>query len=704
MRPALTWRVLRQAQDEEVFSCTGADGTRCLPHAEPAEARSTAPQSYQRHAYRPEIDGLRALAIVPVVFFHYGVPGFRGGFAGVDVFFVISGYLITSLIQHEIEGGAFSLAHFYERRVRRIFPALFAMLAVVSAAAFVVFFPVDLVRYAQSLFATALFAANFEFWREAGYFDAFANQKPLLHLWSIAVEEQFYLIFPALLLALRRASPNARIAAIATVLVVSLALSAWGVTAAKAASFYLLPSRAWELMLGALLALQAVPALRSRLAAEFMAVAGLMLIAGSVVILTPQMPFPGPAALAPCLGAALVIHAAQPENSFVGRLLASRPFVFVGLISYSLYLWHWPVFVFATYVSFREPSGAASAMLIALSFVLAVLSWRMVEQPFRRPSLRFARRAPFAVAIALMGATAASAALAASTDGFPQRLPPPLQHILAEQSDSEPRIARCFGLTAQDVRAGRLCRIGVARAPAPGFLLWGDSHADAILPAVAQAAARAGQAGLFAGGEACPPLLGVTTPMPGCRAFNDAVMALARNPQIREVILEARWAKYAEGSTYGVEPKGRVVLLDSACESGGPGDNHAVFLRGIQRTVGTLTGLGKKVVIVASVPEIGWPVPAVLGRRALAENGAAVAPRLALYLQRQKFVLATFDGLQRNYGATVLYPHHILCAGGTCAVARSGIPLYRDEHHLSVLGARQLLPLMESAFAGHEPG
>lgn len=644
--------------------------------------------------YRPEIDGLRALAILPVVLFHYRAPGFAGGFVGVDVFFVISGYLITSLIQHEMDQGTFSLARFYERRVRRIFPALFAMLAVVSLAAVIYFFPVDLVHYAQSLFATAVFAANFEFWREAGYFDVAANQKPLLHLWSIAVEEQFYLLYPALLLLLRRASPRQRIAAIACVFLASFGLSAWGVGAAKVASFYLLPMRAWELMVGALLALGAVPKLKSALASDALALLGLILIAGSVLGFTPQTPFPGFAALAPCLGAALVIYAAQPDRTIAGKVLAARPLVFIGVISYSLYLWHWPVFVFATYIGFREPSGMGSVMLIALSFVLAVISWRYVEQPLRRPLPGAPRRAPFAAASVVAALTAASAALAASTDGLPQRLRPALQRILAEQDDHEPRIARCFGLTSDDVRKGRLCRIG-ARGVAPSFLLWGDSHADAILPAVAEAAAHAGRAGLFAGGEACPPLQGVTTPMPDCRAFNDAVAALAKRPDITEIILESRWAKYAEGTTYGYEPKGRVVLRDNSCRTAA--DNHAVFLRGLERTVSNLKQEGKKVVIVASIPEIGWPVPAVLARRALAENADGADPGVGAYLDRQRFVLDTFASLRQRYGSTVLYPHKVLCRTGTCEVALNGVPLYRDEHHLSVKGARQLVPLFAGA-------
>ncbi|HEY3638309.1 MAG TPA: acyltransferase family protein [Rhizomicrobium sp.] len=646
--------------------------------------------------YRPEIDGLRALAILPVVLFHYGVPGFQGGFVGVDVFFVISGYLIASLIQSETDSGVFSLAQFYERRVRRIFPALFAMLAAVSIAAYLYLFPVDLVRYAQSLFATALFGANFEFWRESGYFDTVANQKPLLHLWSIAVEEQFYLLFPALLLALRRATPRTRTGVIACIFAISFAIAAWGVVDAKVATFYLLPARAWELMLGTLLALKALPRLQSRLTAEILAALGLGLIAITVFFYTPQTPFPGPAALVPCLGAALVIYAAKPAT-FIGKLLTWRPLVFIGLISYSLYLWHWPVFVFATYIDLQAPVGIGSALLIALSFVLAIISYRYVERPFRKARFRIRRRKAFLAAACAMVLTAGPAAFAASSDGLPERLRPGLQRILAEQDDHESRIENCFFRTASDVRNHRLCRIG-AKTGRPTFLLWGDSHADAILPAVAAAAERSGRAGVFAGGEACPPLLGVTTPMPGCRAFNDAVTTSARDPAIREVILEARWAKYAEGSPYGEEPKGHVVLSDESNDQAGGSDNHAVFERGLARTVDELTKLNKKVVIIASVPEIGWPVPAVLARRALAEDADSVAPGLGNYLQRQKFVLGTFSAMQQRYGAVVLHPDRILCATGTCEVARNGIPLYRDEHHLSVFGARQLTPMMEQAF------
>jgi peptidoglycan/LPS O-acetylase OafA/YrhL len=637
--------------------------------------------------YRPEIDGLRALAILPVVLFHYKVPGFGGGFVGVDVFFVISGYLITSLIAGEMDQGHFSIIRFYERRIRRIFPALFVMLAAATVAAYFLLFPADLIRYAKSLLATAGFASNFEFWQEAGYFDVASDQKPLLHLWSIAVEEQFYLLFPAFLLILGR---RARAAGILVLLFLSFGFGQWAVGHAKEAAFYLLPSRAWELMLGAVLATDIVPKVGSPIVRESLGFAGLVLIAISVFALNSDMPFPGALALLPCGGAAMLIYATADGRTLTGTLLSLRPLVFIGFISYSLYLWHWPVYVFAHYVLFRDLSPAETTALIAVSFLLAVASWRFVERPFRRP---VARRRLFPAAAAAMAATFVAGAFAASTNGLPERLPVKLQHILAEQDDVEPRIDKCFPMTARDVEAGRLCTIGAPTAK-PSFLLWGDSHADAIVPPIDEIAQRTHRAGYLAGGASCAPLLGVTTWTASCRPFNDAVEKIALRPEITDVILEARWAKYADGATYGDEPRGHVVIHDDELTGPTPPDNHAVFARGLDRTIQTLRRAGKHVVLIASVPEVGWPVPAVMARQALAHEVAAGDVHFDVFLRRQSFVMATFQRLHDVYGVTVIYPHQALCVKDSCAVALDGIPLYRDEHHLSVYGAERLKPLL----------
>ncbi|HEX3809437.1 MAG TPA: acyltransferase family protein [Rhizomicrobium sp.] len=660
----------------------------------PDQTRSNAAAGH----YRPDIDGLRALAILPVVFYHYRVAGFSGGFVGVDVFFVISGFLITSLIHGEMQAGRFSIAQFYERRVRRIFPALFALLLAATVAAYFILFPTDFARYARTLMATAAFGSNFEFWKEAGYFDAAADQKPLLHLWSIAVEEQFYLIFPLVLWACAKISHLRLRLVLGGILIASFALSVWGVANAQAATFYLLPTRAWELMVGALLAVGALPDIRMHWLREALALAGLALLAFAVFGFTPQTPFPGAAALAPCVGAALLIYSGK-GGSRVGDVLSLRPLVFIGLISYSLYLVHWPLFVFTRYVVYRPLHPVEICALLAISFALATLSWRFIERPFRAGRFTISKRALFGGAVALMAGTAACAAVVFVSNGLPQRLNPRVRMILAEEQDHEPRIQRCFGLTAKDVEAGKLCRIGSNAAQAPTFLLWGDSHADAFLPAVSNVADRQGRKGLFAGTDSCAPLLGVARSDAGkCKKFNDAVIKLALSPSIREVILDARWAKSAEGTSYGDEPKGHVVMRDADGQASTQAATNRMFLRGLSRTVSTLRKAGKKVILVGSVPEIGYPVPAVMARRSLAGKHSPLVQALSVYMARQHFVFYAFDEMQRDYGAKIIYPHKVLCETGSCRVAVNGKPLYRDEHHLSVFGAMQLTPILAGVF------
>ncbi|MGH6871580.1 MAG: acyltransferase family protein [Rhizomicrobium sp.] len=650
------------------------------------------------HRYRPDIDGLRALAILPVVLFHYKVPGFSGGFVGVDVFFVISGYLIASLIYGEMREGRFSILTFYERRVRRIFPALFALLLAVSVAAWFVLFPADFERYARSLFATALFASNFEFWRELGYFDVSAQTKPLLHLWSIAVEEQFYLLFPAILMTVAGRSRARALAVIGAIFALSLAYSLWAVHAQPEFAFYMLPARAWELMLGAVLAVGAFPAPGARGAREALAAIGVAMIAASVVLFTRATPFPGAAALVPCIGTALVIYVGQ-ASARVNAALSTRPLVFIGLISYSLYLWHWPLIVFARDVLRREPGPWETVALFAAAFVLAALSWRYVERPFRAKSFHPARWKLFAGALGAMAATAACGAAIVSANGLPQRLPADVQRILASEHDEDPRAVTCFGMTGADVRAGKLCRIGDPAAPRPDFILWGDSHAGSIIPAVDAVAKREHRAGIFAATDSCPPLLGVTRPDAWkCKDFNDAVIALALRPQFRAVILDARWAKNAEGTSYGDEPPGRVLLYDDLGRGVDTLSTHAVFARGLVRTVEALHDAKKKVILVASAPEIGWAVPEVLARMRLDGDHRDMVLPIETDLRRQRTVLLDFGMMQSRFGASVVDPADVLCDERVCHVILGGYPLYRDEHHLSAHAARMLIPLLAKVF------
>ncbi|MGC4079225.1 MAG: acyltransferase family protein [Rubrivivax sp.] len=379
--------------------------------------------------YRPEVDGLRALAVVPVILFHAGLPGFGGGFVGVDVFFVISGFLITSIIAGELDTGRFSVAGFYERRARRILPALFVVLAACLPFAWAWMLPRDLGAFADSLAATAGFASNVLFWRSADYFDSAAELKPLLHTWSLAVEEQYYLLFPPLLVLLWRLPRQRRLALLAALGAASLALAQWASRAAPTAAFYLLPTRGWELLVGSLLALAGptltTPVQASRALAETGGALGLGLLAAAVFGFDRQTPFPGAWALVPTLGAALLILCATPRT-VAGRLLGSRPLVGLGLLSYSAYLWHQPLLALARHRSLQPPGHVLLAGVALASLGLAYASWRWVERPFRRPG-RFDRREVFMLAATGSVAFFAAGLAGHLAHGFPGRLPPAAQ-------------------------------------------------------------------------------------------------------------------------------------------------------------------------------------------------------------------------------------------------------------------------------------
>lgn len=341
--------------------------------------------------YRPEIDGLRAVAVLPVIFFHAGVDVFAGGFVGVDIFFVISGFLITTIICSELNEKSFSILSFYERRARRILPALFVVLAVTSVAAVTIMLPYELKNYGEVLLGTVFFVSNMVLWKQAGYFAGDAEMNPLLHTWSLGIEEQYYLFFPLVLLLIWRFRSHWVFSMLLIAAVVSMGLAEWASTRVPSANFYLLPTRVWELIVGGLLALWLANHKQpSRLWAEAISFLGLVLICVGIFAFSARTPFPSFYALIPVMGAAAIILAATPQT-LAGRLLAWKPLVWLGLISYSAYLWHQPLLAFARITApDNHPAVSLMISLGILSFVLAWLTWKFVEQPFRNKA-RFDR-------------------------------------------------------------------------------------------------------------------------------------------------------------------------------------------------------------------------------------------------------------------------------------------------------------------------
>jgi peptidoglycan/LPS O-acetylase OafA/YrhL len=435
--------------------------------------------------YRKDIDGLRAIAVTTVIGFHAQWTALPAGFVGVDVFFVISGFLIGSMIIGDVTAGNFSLLGFYERRIRRIFPALAAMLLAATVFAYLYLLPVEFESYARSLLAATFSFSNFYFAQNLGYFIPAASTLPLLHTWSLAIEEQFYLFLPLLVLLVYRVWRRGLWPVLLAVTLISLALSIRsGLRGGENGDLYMPQLRAWELLLGVLLAWNGLP-LISRLLREGAALLGLALIIVAATLYSDWTPFPGYAALMPCLGAALIIGAGKGGDSWTARALSLPPVVFVGRISYSLYLWHWPIFIFMR-LSERFPADRATAatklVAIAATLVMATLSWKYVETPFRSGPWRPPRRKLFAIVGTAAAGLAAIALGTVLLQGLPGRFSPEALEVAAlinydSRSNSYFRAGACF-LDGDD-KLSLLESNGCLKRDESkeNYLLIGDSHA-----------------------------------------------------------------------------------------------------------------------------------------------------------------------------------------------------------------------------------
>jgi peptidoglycan/LPS O-acetylase OafA/YrhL len=631
----------------------------------------------ESHRYRADIDGLRALAIVPVVLFHAGVPGFGGGYVGVDVFFVISGYLITSIIERDIRAGQFSLLSFYERRVRRILPALFATLFVCALIAAFLLHPAEAVGFARSLVAAAVFVSSFLFRRESGYFDVEAELKPLLHTWSLSVEEIFYIVFPLVLLFTWHRVRGHRVQVLVAIALLSFTASVIALhqDAASRAAFFLPHLRAWELLIGALIALTPLRLPTRRPIGALTGAFGLCLIVVPVFAYSEATTFPGIAALAPCVGAALIIVAGQQRPTAIGRLLAMRPVVFLGLISYSLYLWHWPIFVFTRQWIGRDPGPAETVMMIAGSLIVAVLSWRYIERPFRGASGILRRPALFATAGATAALLIGIGIHGQLTGGWLGRFPPELATILASAEDIDQRRNECLGIKPDAPG----CLYGQVAAP-PVLALWGDSHAAVFSVMLGDLAAERGASVLAMTMPSCPP---------------------ARNWQIEGQAWRDSCARFQRRAWQRItETESIHTVVLSARFNGYPlGDSESDFTEAFLRTAAELLDAGLRVSIVYPVPQLGANVPKVLAAAVLdQQDPALLAQPIATYLKATRKAFALLDSVPDHPALVRIHPHRLLCPGADCIFYRDGRSLYAGEHHLSLTGAVFLRSLFAPLF------
>ncbi|MCK0168494.1 acyltransferase [Jannaschia sp. S6380] len=649
-------------------------------------------------SYRADIDGLRAVAVLPVLAFHFGQPWMPGGFVGVDVFFVISGFLITSIIQRELSAGTFSLLHFYERRIRRILPALFVVIAGSLAAATVVFLPHHLRDAGQSAVAATVFASNILFWLEAGYFDAAAYTKPLLHTWSLAIEEQFYLFVPLVLMALARLGRRP-VFWIGGLTLASFVLSALTTATVPTAAYYLLPWRAWELGVGALLALGLVPAFGGRALREGAALLGLVMILLAAVILDKGTAFPGVAAALPVLGTALVLHAGASGGTRIGGLLGSTLPVWIGRRSYSLYLWHWPAVVFFLYVFLDMPDPLEALGLFALSLLLADLSFRFVERPFRRPTFG-SRRTVFAGAGAAMVAVIAIGLVPVVGTGLPFRLPPEAK-LLAAFAEDRHAAARACERRQNGKDWSEPCLFGApAGGPAPVVLL-GDSHGPAYVPALDLAGQELGLTVEMLAHRGCPNFPDFQVYWIGeehdCGPYVDTTFErVLADPDVELVIYTLRAQLYAQGwPDYSLTERNRSPLLIGPRAGPLPdgADRTAFYLDRLDAAVGRLRASGKQVLLVYPLPEAEQHVPEAAAR-ALVRGGDPGDLSIARtrFDDRTATIIAGYDEIVQRHDLLALRIDGILCDETVCDLLLEDVPLFRDTNHLTETAARLLAP------------
>jgi peptidoglycan/LPS O-acetylase OafA/YrhL len=643
-------------------------------------------------SYRPDIDGIRAIAILSVVLYHAGVPWLTGGFTGVDIFFVISGFLIGGHIFSEVRSNSFSFLRFYQRRAKRILPAFYLVLGFTILASMLLLSPREAIIFGRSSFAATLSASNILFWYSFNYFDPQGSYNPLLMTWSLGVEEQFYAVIPLLMVLLARIRRNWLLPAILIVCLLSFSLAWYELGNYPMNVFYLLPERAWELGAGVALAVaqqarKSAPLKTSHM--QLLSLTGIALIIAPIFLLNARSPFPGPAALPSVLGAALLI--AAPASWINRRLLSLSPLVFIGRISYSWYLWHWPMLAYLQIASQNKVPRGAALLAVVASLAAAVLSYYFIEQPFRKST-----RPPGPLLIRYAIVSAAILALCASvwvSKGFPGRFPELAQtDNMAKSMDSDP----CLISSGKPNLSPR-CYSAVG----PSIALWGDSHTASLAPGLRALASAQGYGFIQLTHTSCPPLTGaafsiVRSPQTAgdCIRYNSQALELLRNdPRVRIVVLNGWWKVECSDCWIftGAAPDRQDFTQQAAI---------GIFRNSLAATIQGLQAAGKQVIVMGDVPVLGsdpllrFLTGKIPARRALATWMGADLPldgefdrtvdpaSVALVNSQLKIVTDGFAGVP------LIDLKSEFCDIDTeCRYRIGDHVLYRDHHHLSLDGA-----------------
>lgn len=632
--------------------------------------------------YRAEIDGLRAVAVIPVILFHAGYETVSGGFVGVDVFFVISGFLITSIIVREIADGSFSIVNFYERRARRILPALFFVMFVCIPISYLTLPPDLLENFGQSLIATTLSANNILILLTSGYWEAEAELKPLLHTWSLAVEEQYYLVFPLLVMLLYNRGTKVLSVFLCVIFIASLILS-WHLTQVNPRlAFLMIFTRAWELMLGSLAALYLVRRSHPVGVAyqEFLSAAGLCLILYAVFSFDYSNRMPGVWALLPTLGTFLIIFYAN-QGTIVHRLLSARPMVMIGLISYSAYLWHQPIFAFMRTESIWYDFNDYHFFIASIgSLLLGYVSWRYIEKPFRNRT-RVSSRALSYSALGAACVLCAAGAFFHFTNGLPNRDP--------DYSEPTPVRSPCTAFIDGTCVYGDTSNIRIG--------LFGDSHAEALTPAFSALAGDTGVGIAYLGEIGCPPLLGVSVALGNpleCRQAAENQLQFAKTSQLDKVFLVARWSFYVSGDYSN--KKDSFFLVDDIDNELSSETSSTVFARSLRQTVEAYITAGIEPVIVLQAPQHPYRVDYLYFQVKMREPEARVPTEILRersigmeeHLKLQSANRSIIQDVARATQVKVVNLDPVFCSEEPyCLMGTEDTAYYLDEDHVSKEGA-----------------
>ena len=656
------------------------------------------PHSFQ---YSPEIDGLRTLAVIPVLLFHAGF-GLPGGFAGVDVFFVISGYLIGAGILREAEAGRFGYLAFWQRRLRRLFPAwAVVMIATILLSAFTLV-PPHLRDLGECLLYQPVFAANVYFWRQTGYFETASEFQPLLHTWSLAVEEQFYLFLPLVLLPLIRFGRKITLGVIVALSIVSLFVSSYFAVRYPSFGFFMLPARIWELNLGVILALLPLAKFRLERFAGMIAWIGISCIVLSYLGFDGNTPFPSYTALLPCVGAALVVLASTCGCGSARKLLAHPLPVWIGKISYPLYLWHWPVIVFVRYLWIDEPPPAVMVASLLLSTLLAWLTYRFAEVPIRTKQWLATGKALSKVAAGAAGMILLTGLLFQASKGLPGRFSAEVNQLLT------PVRSRDVGLKGSlpkimDVDhwkdASDIGRIGELTHPKAQILLWGDSHSSTLVPLLNDLGKQYRVEVFVASSAGVAPIPGTFPAGRGKEAMEipQRVHDWVSKHPIGDVLLVSKWAMYVSGREDGELDR---LLRTPTTRSTLPEQGAAVFHEHFSKLIQDLEARGSRVWVMRTVGLQPQSVPETLAR--IASRGKdlnSLALPLIEHQQRDAPMNALLDQATLGTGAILLDPlPYFADSQGRHLMASEGRSLYKDSDHLSPAGAARLRALFEPLF------